>query len=74
MGNGANATAAHAFAALVGRADDERIDLLRAALMIARAEYPELKIEPYVTRIESLARRVTVQVQTTATPTTPSLL
>lgn len=58
VGQGANVTASHGFAALVGRADDERIDLLRAALMIARAEYPELKIEPYVARIESLARRV----------------
>jgi regulator of sirC expression with transglutaminase-like and TPR domain len=62
VGQGSNATASHAFAALVGRTDDERIDLLRAALMIARAEYPELKAEPYVARIEALARRVIVQV------------
>ncbi len=57
-----NATAPQAFAALVGRAEDDRIDLLRAALMIARAEYPELKIEPYVQQVEALARRVSVQV------------
>ncbi len=30
--------------------------------MIARAEYPELKAEPYVARIEALARRVSTQV------------
>lgn len=62
MGNGINAPAPQAFAALVGRAEDERIDLLRAALLIARAEYPELKIEPYVAHVESLARRVCMQV------------
>ncbi len=46
----------------MSRAEDERIDLLRAALLIARAEYPELKVEPYVQRVEALARRVLVQV------------
>lgn len=57
-----NAAAPQAFAALVSRAEDERIDLLRAALMIARAEYPELQIELYVQRIEVLARRVAARV------------
>jgi len=47
---------------LVGRTDDERIDLLRAALAIARAEYPDLRLEPYIARIDSLGRRVCSQV------------
>ncbi len=39
--------------------EDEKIDLIRAALMIARAEYPNLDIEAYANRIEELALRVT---------------
>src|SRR5579872_3900948 len=47
-----------AFAALVGpQVGDEDIDLVRAALTIARTEYPELDIESYVARIDELARR-----------------
>ncbi|HKT89241.1 MAG TPA: transglutaminase-like domain-containing protein [Candidatus Sulfotelmatobacter sp.] len=38
--------------------DDEKIDLIRASLVIARAEYPKLEIEEYASRIEALARRV----------------
>jgi regulator of sirC expression with transglutaminase-like and TPR domain len=38
--------------------EDEKIDLIRAALVIARTEYPKLEIEEYASRIESLARRV----------------
>jgi len=38
--------------------EDEKIDLVRAALVIARAEYPNLDTEAYATRIEELARRV----------------
>ncbi len=41
--------------------EDEKIDLIRAALMIARTEYPSLDIESYATRIEELARRVAAQ-------------
>lgn len=48
-----------AFAALVhGGIDDERIDLLRAALTFARIEYPQLDSAPYVRQVEALARRV----------------
>jgi len=48
-----------AFAALVGQdIEDERIDLVRAALTIARTEYPDLDIEKYVAHVDSLARRV----------------
>jgi regulator of sirC expression with transglutaminase-like and TPR domain len=47
-----------AFAALVGPGvEDERIDLVRAALTIARTEYPELDVEAYVDRVDDLARR-----------------
>lgn len=38
--------------------EDERIDLLRAALTFARIEYPELDPAPYVQQIEELSRRV----------------
>ena len=38
--------------------EDEKIDLIRAALVIARTEYPSLDIEAYAARIEELARRV----------------
>ena len=36
---------------------DEKIDLIRSALVIARAEYPRLEIEEYASRIEAMARR-----------------
>jgi regulator of sirC expression with transglutaminase-like and TPR domain len=38
--------------------EDEKIDLIRAALMIARGEYLDLDIETYAGRVEELARRV----------------
>jgi regulator of sirC expression with transglutaminase-like and TPR domain len=38
--------------------EDEKIDLIRVALVIARTEYPNLDIEIYATRTEQLARRV----------------
>ena len=38
--------------------EDEKIDLIRAALVIARTEYPNLDIEEYACRIERMARRV----------------
>lgn len=52
-----------AFSVFVGPdvADDE-VDLVRAALVIARTEYPRLEIEAYTERIEALARQVAVQV------------
>ena len=55
-------TAAESFAAHV-RADieDERIDLLRAALAIARTAYPHLDTQACVTDIEQLAERVRQQ-------------
>lgn len=38
--------------------EDEDIDLIRATLVIARTEYPNLDLEAYAARIEELARRV----------------
>src|SRR5579872_3372670 len=50
---------ADVFASLVGQdIEDERIDLLRAALTVARTEYSELDIDSYVTRVDALAERV----------------
>ena len=37
--------------------EDEKIDLIRSALVIARTEYPALDIEEYAGRIEGMARR-----------------
>jgi regulator of sirC expression with transglutaminase-like and TPR domain len=48
-----------AFASLVqSGVDDERIDLLRAALAFCRIEYPQLDPEPYAKQVEQFARRV----------------
>ena len=53
------AALAQAFAALVGQeVEDDRIDLVRAALIIAQTEYPSLNVDAYCARIEGLARRV----------------
>ena len=53
--------------------EDEKIDLIRAALVIARSEYPRLEIEEYAGRVEGLARRVASQVCDAETPTLGSL-
>ena len=53
-----------AFAALVrAEIEDERVDLLRAALTFARIEDPQLDIEHYAHRVEELARRVAAKIQ-----------
>jgi len=50
---------AQAFVSLVGQeVEDDRIDLVRAALTIARTEYPNLDVDTYCARVEDLARRV----------------
>jgi len=36
---------------------DEEIDLARAALLLARREYPNLAVEPYVERLDGIASR-----------------
>ncbi|HEX3821419.1 MAG TPA: transglutaminase-like domain-containing protein [Candidatus Sulfotelmatobacter sp.] len=53
--------------------EDEKIDLIRAALVIARTEYPHLEIEEYAGRVEGLARRVASEVSDTEQPTLDSL-
>jgi regulator of sirC expression with transglutaminase-like and TPR domain len=45
------------FAEITGGADD-RVDLARAALAIARWEYPELDVDAYLERLDALARGV----------------
>jgi hypothetical protein len=46
MGKAGQAGLTEAFSALVGPGiDDEKIDLVRAALTIARTEYPDLDLE-----------------------------
>jgi len=48
-----------AFVALVrAEIEDDQIDLLHAALTIARTEYPELDIRNYLTRVDALASKV----------------
>ena len=60
---------AEALAALVGpEIDDERIELARAALTIARSEYPELDAERYLERLAELAARVAERLPQEAEP------
>ncbi|MGZ4819665.1 MAG: SirB1 family protein [Terriglobales bacterium] len=60
---------AEAFALLVGQqVEDERIPLDRAALTIARTEYPDLDFEPYLRRLGELATRVTGRLSRIAGP------
>lgn len=59
MGNTGQTALTETFAALVGSGiDDEKIDLVRAALTIARTDYPDLDVESYVARVDELAHRV----------------
>ncbi|HZR57400.1 MAG TPA: transglutaminase-like domain-containing protein [Terriglobales bacterium] len=56
MGNSGQAGLTEAFAALAGpQVDDEKIDLIRAALTIARTEYPDLNVETYIKWVDELA-------------------
>jgi regulator of sirC expression with transglutaminase-like and TPR domain len=58
-----------AFAALVHSGiDDERIDMLRAALTFARIEYPQLDACPYITQVEGLSRRVSEKIDDPGDP------
>lgn len=45
------------FARAVDRADDQ-VDLARAALLVAREEYGQLPVEPYLARLDQLAEDV----------------
>ena len=67
--NDKSATVAEAFASLVGpHVEDERIPLDRAALTIARTEYPGLDFDPYLRRLEELARGVKERLPRVAEP------
>ncbi len=60
---------AEAFASLVGRpVEDERIPLARAALTIARTEYPGLGFDAYLQRLEELARKARARLPRIADP------
>lgn len=64
MITGASSDIIQAFAALVrSEIEDERVDLLRAALTFARVEDPQLDIEHYVRRVDELAARVAEKIQ-----------
>jgi regulator of sirC expression with transglutaminase-like and TPR domain len=61
---GAASDIIQAFAVLVrSEIEDERLDLLRAALTFARVEDPQLDIEHYVHRVDELAARVAEKLQ-----------
>ncbi|MBZ5521119.1 MAG: transglutaminase-like domain-containing protein [Acidobacteriia bacterium] len=65
----ANPETVKAFAVLVRpEIEDDQIDLLRAALAMARVEYPLLDVEAYVRQVEQLARRVSASVMETGDP------
>ena len=50
------------FTALVGSdIDDDRIDLLRASLVIAQTEYPDLDIEQQVALVDAIATKIRKQ-------------
>src|SRR5581483_372967 len=58
MSGSNNLEVVDAFAALVGPAiEDESIDLVRAALTIARTEYPDLDLSYYVEQIDRFAEQ-----------------
>jgi len=68
-GNNASVAALAEFSALVSRTiEDERIDLARAALAIARTEYPQLKADQYLGRLQALAQRVRTRLAPNPTP------
>lgn len=50
-----------AFRALVSFPEEE-LDLLRASLMIAQDEYPDLDVEPYVARLDDWAEKLSEQI------------
>jgi regulator of sirC expression with transglutaminase-like and TPR domain len=68
-GNNSSAAALSEFTGLVSRTiEDERIDLARAALAIARTEYPRLEPDLYLRRLQGLAQRVRARLTRNPTP------
>jgi regulator of sirC expression with transglutaminase-like and TPR domain len=63
MGKDGKSGLAQAFATFVGAGvDDEEVDLIRAALTIARVEYPELNSDLYADRVDEFARRAEARI------------
>jgi len=64
MITGASSEIIQAFATLVrSEIEDERVDLLRAALTFARMEDPALDMEHYAHRVDPLSARVAAKIQ-----------
>jgi regulator of sirC expression with transglutaminase-like and TPR domain len=64
-----------AFDAFVGpNLEDEKIDLTRAALVIARTEYPRFDIEAYAGRMDELGERVGARIADLRAPHTIAAL
>ena len=64
MITGASSEIIQAFATLVrSEIEDERVDLLRAALTFARMEDPALDMEHYAHRVDQLSARVAAKIQ-----------
>jgi len=60
---GASSDVIQAFAALVrSEIEDERVDILRAALTFSRIHEPALDVEHYVRRVDELAARVATKI------------
>ena len=63
MITGASSDVIQAFAALVrSEIEDERVDILRAALTFSRIHEPALDVEHYVRRVDELAARVATKI------------
>jgi regulator of sirC expression with transglutaminase-like and TPR domain len=72
-GNSASPAALAEFSVLVSsNIEDERIDLGRAALAIARTEYPQLDSDLYLALLQALAQRVRARL--TRNPTAPETI
>ena len=64
MITGASSDVIQAFATLVrSEIEDERVDILRAALTFSRIQEPVLDVEHYVHRVDELAARVAAKIE-----------
>jgi len=64
MITGASSDLIRAFATLVrSEIEDERVDILRAALTLSRIQEPALDMERYVHRVDELAARVAAKIE-----------
>jgi len=64
VNTGASSDVIRGFAALVrSEIEDERVDILRAALTFSRIDEPALDVERYTRRLDELAARVAVKIE-----------